>query len=223
MPVVKVMCGNMFSGLLTASGQVYTWGDNQHGKLGLRNQEVQAAQGPTLINLSSQEFVKDIACGFDHCVALTAKNELYVWGRRMAIYPNVQLTYQYLKSNLNMLRIELDQPYPRLVKNNLIFYKIKRLECGPFNTAIVSEDGDLLIMGSNDSGQLALGDEIGQMVPFFPEFRKIDTFGKDLQVFDVGLGAASTHILARDVKQGANKMYACGENEHGQLGNGTNL
>jgi len=27
-PVVKVMCGSMFSGLLTADGQVYTWGEN---------------------------------------------------------------------------------------------------------------------------------------------------------------------------------------------------
>jgi len=34
------------------------------------------------------------------------------------------------------------------------------------------------------------------MVPFFPEFKKIDTFGANLKVVDVALGAASTHILA---------------------------
>lgn len=140
----------------------------------------------------------------------------------MAVYPNIELTYQYLNSNMNMLRVELDQPYPRLIKNNMIFYKIKKLVCGPFNTGIVSEEGDLLLMGSNDGGQLAMGDDIGSMVPFFPEFRKIDTFGRDLKVFDVALGAVSSHILARD-QHGNSRMFAIGDNEYGQLGNGTNL
>jgi alpha-tubulin suppressor-like RCC1 family protein len=36
-PVSKVVCGSMFSGLLTSTGQVFTWGDNQHGQLGIKN------------------------------------------------------------------------------------------------------------------------------------------------------------------------------------------
>ena len=38
LPVCKVMCGSVFSGLLTNCGQVYTWGDNQFGQLGVKNQ-----------------------------------------------------------------------------------------------------------------------------------------------------------------------------------------
>lgn len=70
----------------------------------------------------------------------------------MAIYPNLELTYQYLNSQMNMLRVELDQPYPRLVKNNLIFYKYRKLVCGPYNTALITTEGELLLMGSNDLG-----------------------------------------------------------------------
>lgn len=97
-------------------------------------------------------FIKDIACGYNHTIALSANNDVYVWGRRMAIYPNLELTYQYLNSQMNMLRVELDQPYPRLVKNNLIFYKYRKLVCGPYNTALITTEGELLLMGSNDLG-----------------------------------------------------------------------
>ena len=70
----------------------------------------------------------------------------------MAGYPNIELTYNYLKSNLNMLRVEVNQEKPRLVKNNLIFYKISKLVCGPFNTALITVNGDLLLHGMNESG-----------------------------------------------------------------------
>jgi len=60
------------------------------------------------------------------------------------------------------------------MKNNLIFYKIKRLICGPYNSCIVTDKGEVLIQGANEGGQLCLGNELGPKVPFFPEFRKID-------------------------------------------------
>ena len=34
-PVAKVACGDMFSGLLTCAGTVFTWGYNNYGQLGL--------------------------------------------------------------------------------------------------------------------------------------------------------------------------------------------
>jgi alpha-tubulin suppressor-like RCC1 family protein len=34
-PVVKVVCGDLFGGILTAEGQIFTWGYNRYGELGL--------------------------------------------------------------------------------------------------------------------------------------------------------------------------------------------
>ena len=169
-------------------------------------------------------FIKDIACGYHHSIALSSKDELYVWGHRMAGYPNIELTYNYLISNMNMLRVELDQTYPRLVKNNLIFYKFTKLVCGPYNSALITDKGELLMHGSNEGGQMGFGTELGPMIPFFPEFRKLDQFGSSLKVVDVALGAISTHILARSESNADDiKMFAIGDNEFGQLGNGTTL
>lgn len=38
-PVVKIACGDMFAGILTAEGFVYTWGHNSYGQLGLKNEK----------------------------------------------------------------------------------------------------------------------------------------------------------------------------------------
>lgn len=39
-PVHKVVCGHEFSALLTAEGQVFTWGLNTTGQLGLAEEKV---------------------------------------------------------------------------------------------------------------------------------------------------------------------------------------
>jgi alpha-tubulin suppressor-like RCC1 family protein len=114
----------------------------------------------------------------------------------MGVYPNIELTLTYLESKMNILSVPFNQSYPRLVKNNLMFYKIKRIVCGPFNSALITEKGELLIQGTNDGGQLGLGNEIGKRVPFFPEFRKIENLGLKMPVIDVTMGAQSVHILA---------------------------
>ena len=78
----------------------------------------------------------------------------------------------------------------------MIFYKFKKMVCGPNNSALISDKGEVFLQGLNDYGQLALGDELGPLVPFFPEFRKIDPFSHKFPVIDVGLGMGSAHILA---------------------------
>jgi alpha-tubulin suppressor-like RCC1 family protein len=80
----------MFSGLLTSTGQVFTWGDNQHGQLGIKNQHVVWVQSPTEVRYEKEKpFVRDLACGFNHAIALSEKDEVYVWGKAMAVCPNV--------------------------------------------------------------------------------------------------------------------------------------
>jgi alpha-tubulin suppressor-like RCC1 family protein len=39
-PVIKVECGDTYSGLLTANGQVFTWGYNKFGALGIDSSQI---------------------------------------------------------------------------------------------------------------------------------------------------------------------------------------
>ena len=77
-PVVQVMCGDLFQGLLTANGLVYTWGSNMFGQLGHKSENIALVQHPKLVTFkdtSSTEkktiYIKQIRCGYNHCVALS--------------------------------------------------------------------------------------------------------------------------------------------------------
>ena len=114
-PVSKVMCGDLFAGILTAEGQVFTWGYNTFGQLGIKNDKTMFVREPQRINFVDRDkaegtpvFIKDLACGFNHCVALSDKSKVFQWGRRSGLYPNVTLHYHWLKSNKSNLEMELN-------------------------------------------------------------------------------------------------------------------
>ena len=133
----------------------------------------------------------------------------------MGIYPNVELTFQALKQKgRSILGLDVNQYEPRQVKDNLIFYKFKKIEAGPFNSALITDKGEVLLQGLNDFGQLGLSKEINSMVPFFPNFVKLDFFvSNKLKVDDVAISAATYSFLAE------NRLFTMGRGDLGQLGN----
>jgi alpha-tubulin suppressor-like RCC1 family protein len=86
-PVAKIICGDLFAGLLTAQGEVFTWGWNVFGQLGLKDTIIGVVLNPTKVDIGNKERIIDIASGFNNCIALTEKKQVYVWGKRMGIYP----------------------------------------------------------------------------------------------------------------------------------------
>lgn len=69
-----------------------------------------------------------------------------------------------------------------------------------------------------------MGDEIGKVLYFFPDFMKKDFFNpKNLKVIDVALGACHTLILCYDMQEKRNRLFGCGSSKFGQLGYGGSL
>ena len=74
-----VFCGNHHSFYINDKGQVFSWGLNNHGQLGVGHKD----------NISLPEQVKDldgknvrvIAGGEHHSIAVTAEGQVYCWGR----------------------------------------------------------------------------------------------------------------------------------------------
>jgi alpha-tubulin suppressor-like RCC1 family protein len=48
-PVSLVFCGNLFAGLVTCQAQLYTWGSNEFGQLGIDDLRVLQVKNPTPI------------------------------------------------------------------------------------------------------------------------------------------------------------------------------
>jgi len=73
--VKAILAGDYHSLAFTESGEVYAWGANRGGQLGLREGRLTPTKVPGLPK------VKAIAAGWRHSLALTESGEVYAWGR----------------------------------------------------------------------------------------------------------------------------------------------
>ncbi|XP_030959632.1 PH, RCC1 and FYVE domains-containing protein 1-like [Quercus lobata] len=75
----KVACGHSLTVALTTSGHVYTMGSHVYGQLGNPQSD---GKFPTRVEGKlSKSFVEEIACGAYHVAVLTARTEVYTWGK----------------------------------------------------------------------------------------------------------------------------------------------
>jgi len=67
--VEDIRLGEQFSMALSNKGQVFTWGLNDKGQLGIGNEA--STYEPVLVSSLAGKVVSRIECGLKHCVALT--------------------------------------------------------------------------------------------------------------------------------------------------------
>ncbi len=74
--IVSIHAGKYFSAAITNAGDVYTWGDNPYGQLGVGDMDDRTI--PTLVNGIS--CVYDLDAGEYHIIALKDNGEIWTWG-----------------------------------------------------------------------------------------------------------------------------------------------
>ncbi|GAM26734.1 hypothetical protein SAMD00019534_099090 [Acytostelium subglobosum LB1] len=80
MVITQVACGSAHSMALTKDGQLFTWGSNSNGQLGLGIANSVNTHSPTKVKITSP--LAMVAAGFCHSVALSSNNTtLYSWGK----------------------------------------------------------------------------------------------------------------------------------------------
>ena len=97
---------------------------------------------------------------------------------------------------------------------------------GPWNSALITDQNQVLIQGENEFGQLGLGPQIGPFCKFFPNFLKLDFFDVEqkLDVTDVTFTGGSAHILTKERGNSTkSRLFSVGNNDFGQLGNNSAL
>lgn len=75
--IVSIACGQTSSFAVSDNGEVYAWGYNGNGQLGIGNTVNQ--YNPTKIMLFGV-FITKVACGTAHTLALSDEGGLYSWG-----------------------------------------------------------------------------------------------------------------------------------------------
>ena len=98
--VKMVACGAWHTVALTHSGDLYAWGWNRDGQLGIDSQTLSIASLPQLISHDGYfdadglgHEVVDVGCGNRHTSALCANGDLLTWGdQQCKLHPATQFT-----------------------------------------------------------------------------------------------------------------------------------
>ncbi|XP_063224238.1 RCC1 and BTB domain-containing protein 1-like isoform X3 [Bacillus rossius redtenbacheri] len=76
--VISIACGQTSSMAVAENGEVYGWGYNGNGQLGIGNNVNQL--NPCRVSGLQDKVVVKAACGYAHTLALTDAGELFAWG-----------------------------------------------------------------------------------------------------------------------------------------------
>ena len=77
--VVAVSAGPYHSLALTADGAVWSWGDENYGKLGHGDEQEQLL--PKKVEAFAGRRVVAVSAGEDHSLAITADDAVFTWGK----------------------------------------------------------------------------------------------------------------------------------------------
>ncbi|KAI3717639.1 hypothetical protein L1987_69387 [Smallanthus sonchifolius] len=210
--VVKVACGSGHIVALADNGgdlACYSWGNNDHGQLGLGDTEVRP--NPLIVEKFNTLEAYEVACGASHTCVLAyttkTKSESVCWsfGRGS----NGQLGLGTTK----------DSSCPEMVTElpgNLLLVSV---DCGLFHTSVVSSSGNVWSWGMENGLGLcpeATFAEADGGDALSPRLIKGPNFPQPLQV---ACGAAHTVVLA----DGGYKLWSWGRGRSGVLGNGQDV
>ncbi|XP_044755139.1 RCC1 domain-containing protein 1, partial [Coccinella septempunctata] len=129
--IVAIACGTWHCAVISKEGDVYTWGWNQNGQLGLpvhsieKNEGVSVMASPHVIDFPdpNANAVK-VACGKRHTIVLLDNGEIYGCG--MNKYKQLKEDDQDVIETMNIL-------------GDFSREKIKEIKCGPWNSVICCE------------------------------------------------------------------------------------
>jgi alpha-tubulin suppressor-like RCC1 family protein len=120
---------------LKNNGDIYAWGFNGFGQLGVRDDTAER-HTPVLVD----SLVTEIACGAYHTLMLTAGNYVWAWG------------YNYM-GQLGLGGYDLSpHPMPLVVDTDYLF-----VAAGGWHSLGIKTDGSLWGWGLNEWGQLGVG------------------------------------------------------------------
>ncbi|XP_035515655.1 probable E3 ubiquitin-protein ligase HERC3 [Morone saxatilis] len=192
--ISQVMCGNQHCIALSRDGQLFTWGQNTSGQLGLGKGEPSKLFPHPLKSLAGIPLAK-ITAGGDHSFALSLSGAVFGWGKN--------------KAGQLGLNDKQDRAVPCHIKF-LRSQKVVHISCGDEHTAALTKDGGLFTFGDGSWGQLGHGSNNNELLPR----RVLELMGTEVSQITCG----RHHTLAFVPSTGV--VYAFGCNGHGQLGTG---
>ncbi|KAK3242768.1 hypothetical protein CYMTET_47552 [Cymbomonas tetramitiformis] len=188
---VWVATGGFHTLAASRSGEVYCWGSNDYGQLGLGDLEERPTPHAILHKFTRSKITR-VAAGGRHSVALTEQGDIFTWGSNDC----GQLGYDNKGGRKYV-------GYPKRIET----IRGSRIKAGHSMSLAVLPSGKVFIWGCNRNGELGLGDVASRSAPH------ILPAPSNIPFSDICPGA--NHVLANNKK---GELFAWGKNVHGQLG-----
>ncbi|CAH9148026.1 unnamed protein product [Cuscuta epithymum] len=204
--VETLSLGQNHACLATKQGEVFSWGEGKHGRLG-HKVDIDAPY-PKMIESLNGVHVKSVSCGEYQTCALAATGELYTWGDNFSIAsPDSEkrekkspwLPYEVFGSRLDNI-------------------KVASVSCGEWHTSIVSTSGKLFTYGDGTFGALGHGNTNS-----LPHPKVVESL-RGLTVKSVACGSWHTAAIVETVDNHgepnhlAGKLFTWGDGDKGKLG-----
>ena len=137
--VKSIRCSGIHSLALSCRGNIYSWGKNIFGSLGLGNTRQISYNEPQLIEALQEYEVHKIECGEKHSIALLLDGKVLTWGTGSF----GQLGHGDYEH----------QPIPKVIES-LLDVPISEIYAGLSHTGMMTATGKVFTFGSNWQGQL---------------------------------------------------------------------
>nr|Q54Q89.2 RecName: Full=RCC1 repeat-containing protein DDB_G0284033 [Dictyostelium discoideum] len=146
--IKKISMGATFTIALSNDGKLYSFGSSTFNELG--NGDMFNEREPKLIDnqlLQDNEII-DLECGFFHTVALTSDNKILTWGRNQEsqCFPVPEGTGKGSFTNVQYLDTSSLGDHDKIIQ----------IGASNLNSYILTENGNIYSIGSNDHGQCGI-------------------------------------------------------------------
>jgi alpha-tubulin suppressor-like RCC1 family protein len=142
---VSVQGGGEFTVARTSSGELYACGGNMYGQLGDGTTKTRLAWGR--VALPEGTVITGVQAGTDHVLGLTARGEVYAWGRG------------------HRGQIGNGSTEHQLTPYRVIYGGVTALGAGNAVSAAITSEGELLTWGRNNASQVAVGSIADRTAP----------------------------------------------------------
>ncbi|NWX00359.1 RPGR regulator, partial [Caloenas nicobarica] len=189
--IKQLAAGSYTSAAVTEDGQLFVWGDNSEGQIGLADEACVSV--PCQVDVGKP--VSSVSCGYYHSALITGDGELYTFGEpengKLGLLP------EQLKNN------RVPQPVPGIME------KVNKVACGGEHTVVLTET-DVYTFGLGQYGQLGHGTFI-----FETSVPKSVKHLRRHKIRNITCGENHTAVVAEN-----GLMFTFGDGRHGKLGLG---
>jgi alpha-tubulin suppressor-like RCC1 family protein len=199
---IMVACAEDSTVGVTDKGQVYAWGSNDYGQLGITDMTAEMIKTPAglyhrtvpyLISSLQNVFVVAVTAGAYHFAALSDTGQVFLWGSNSEGQLGMG---DFSQRNLPVLLDYFINP-------------VQQVQAGSYHTIFLDTFGRVFVCGSNSNGQLGAGQGVEAKTP-----NAVSSISKQ-HITTVASGHYHVFAIAED-----GVAWSWGANSFGQLGVG---